>query len=52
MNDYVEELERQVKDLEKLLSYCKENNIDKNIVFVITALSVKKKDKLIKLIKY
>lgn len=50
-NDYISNLEIEINELNSLIEFCKENNYSKKIIFTLTSLLIKKRDKLLDLIK-
>lgn len=49
--DYLEELEKELKQIEKLIEISKQNNYSKSILFILNALYIKRKESFNKIVK-
>lgn len=50
-DNYIVNLENEIKELNILIEFCKENNYSKSIIFSLTSLMIKKRDRFLKLVK-
>lgn len=48
--DLIISLENDIKQLEILIKFCKDNNFNNSIIFSLTSIVIKKKDILLKLL--
>lgn len=49
-NNDIKDLEEEINQIDNLLNYCKENKYSNRIIFILTALRIKRKESLQKLL--
>lgn len=49
--DYMEELEQEIKEIEKLIEICKKEEYSKSLILILTALYIRKTENFKKIVK-